>query len=310
MAYLVLGQAKDSHARRILEVLNARGENAYLMQSNDFPSAMTFGFSPNLGDGELSLPGGDKLILSEIKAVFWRGFSGVTDEDTRANYMKPDGIAAKDSMACLRTWFLLGGSTRWVNGWQAFQHHQEKPLQLKKVRDLGVNIPKTYIGNDGDAIRAFYGELAHSIFKPVFGGAHTELLTPAHMVPERFEQALSKSPITVQELIKGTNIRTYVIGKKVLSVELESEMTDFREDNDVKLSVIPTPKEISQQSLAICDALYLKWTAIDWRRDEQGKYYFLEANPSPMFIGFENRSGIALSEWIVDLMIHGEVRQP
>ena len=303
MAYIVIGQLHDEHALKILNKLKARNVDAYLLQTHDFPRKVKFSFSPNDGDGSLTLSCGTFINLSDIKAVFWRSFSGVSDEDTRATFMTEQGIAAKDSMACLRTWFYLKNGTKWVNGWEAFQHHQEKPYQLQKIKNLGVKIPQTYVGNNIEDIKLAYKNLEQSIFKPVFGGAHTEILTESHLEAGRVEAALAKSPITVQEFIAGTNIRTYVIGERVISIELKSELADFREDDDAKLIVIDTPELIKNQAIEITKELYLNWTAIDWRRDKGGEYYFLEANPSPMFIGFEKQSGIPMSDYIVDYML-------
>ena len=303
MAYIVLGQAHDEHAQLILEKLKARGVAAFLLQTHDFPRKVKFSFSPTEADGSLILSCGTEIRLSNIKAVFWRSFSGVSDEETRATFLSEDGIAAKDSMACLRTWFYLQNGTKWVNGWDAFQHHQEKPYQLQKVKNLGVNIPKTYVGNNFQDIKKMYESLNKCIFKPVFGGAHTEILNSEHLEESRAEVALSKSPITVQEFISGTNIRTYVVGDRIISIELKSNMVDFREDDSADLIIIDTPEHIAEHAKLISKALYLEWTAIDWRRNESGDYYFLEANPSPMFIGFERRSGIPMSDYIVDYML-------
>lgn len=303
MAYIVIGQSHDEHALKILNKLKARNVDAYLLQTHDFPRKVKFSFSPNNDEGSLTLSCGTFIKLSDIKAVFWRSFSGVSDEETRATFMTEQGIAAKDSMACLRTWFYLQNGTKWVNGWEAFQHHQEKPYQLQKVKNLGIRIPQTYIGNNLKDITSAYYKLKKSIFKPVFGGAHTEILTESHLEAGRVEAALAKSPITVQEFIAGTNIRTYVVGQRIISIELKSELADFREDDDAKLVVIDTPELIKNQAIEITKELYLNWTAIDWRRNENGEYYFLEANPSPMFIGFEKQSGISMSDYIVDYML-------
>ena len=303
MAYIVIGQSYDEHALKILNKLKARNVDAYLLQTHDFPKKVKFSFSPNDGNGSLTLSCGTLINVNDIKAVFWRSFSGVSDEETRATFMTEQGIAAKDSMACLRTWFYLKNGTKWVNGWEAFQHHQEKPFQLQKIKNLGVKIPQTYVGNNIEDIKLAYKNLEKSIFKPVFGGAHTEILTESHLEAERVEAALAKSPITVQEFIAGTNIRTYVIGERVISIELKSELADFRVDDEATLIVIDTPELIKNQAIEITKELYLNWTAIDWRRDKSGEYYFLEANPSPMFIGFEKQSCIPMSDYIVDYML-------
>ncbi len=45
-------------------------------------------------------------------------------------------------MSALRT-MLQACPARWVNSWQAYQFHKEKPLQLRQVQQLGVKIPET-----------------------------------------------------------------------------------------------------------------------------------------------------------------------
>jgi hypothetical protein len=43
----------------------------------------------------------------------------------------------------------------------------------------------------------------------------------------------------------------------------------------------------------------LEWTAIDWRLTEAGEYVFLEANPSPMFLHFEQQTGFPITQQLV-----------
>jgi D-alanine-D-alanine ligase-like ATP-grasp enzyme len=45
------------------------------------------------------------------------------------------------------------------------------------------------------------------------------------------------------------------------------------------------------------------WTGIDLRLTPEGRYVFLEANPSPMFLGFEQRSGLPLTEILAELLL-------
>ena len=156
---------------------------------------------------------------------------------------------------------------------------------------MGVNIPKTLISNDPNQVTAFVHSLDKVIYKPVYGGAHTQLVTEAHLEPQRLQLALSLSPATFQAYIPGTNIRTYVIGDTVFSAEIRSATLDFREDASAELLPISLPDAVHQQSLEITQALKLRWTAIDWRLTTAGDYLFLEANPSPMFIYFEQQTG-------------------
>ena len=63
---------------------------------------------------------------------------------------------------------------------------------------------------------------------------------------------------------------------------------------------------IALTSRQIADELGLKFTGIDWRREPQGRYVFLEANPSPMFLGFQQRTGLPLAENLASLLM-GEI---
>ncbi len=52
-------------------------------------------------------------------------------------------------------------------------------------------------------------------------------------------------------------------------------------------------------------ALDLLWTGIDLRLTPEGDYVFLEANPSPMFLGFERQTGLPLTESLAHLLCQG-----
>ena len=50
----------------------------------------------------------------------------------------------------------------------------------------------------------------------------------------------------------------------------------------------------------------LLWAGIDFRRTPAGLYVFLEANPSPMFLGFEHRTGLPLTESLAAVLLADE----
>ena len=52
----------------------------------------------------------------------------------------------------------------------------------------------------------------------------------------------------------------------------------------------------------IAKRLGLVWTGIDFRLSTAGEYVFLEANPSPMFIGFEEQTGLPLTDALANLL--------
>ncbi len=115
--------------------------------------------------------------------------------------------------------------------------------------------------------------------------------------------ALKIAPVTLQEYIPGTNIRSYAIAEAVYSAEIRSTALDFREDTEAELIPIQLPEAVQQQCVAITKTLKLEWTAIDWRLKPTGEYIFLEANPSPMFLYFEKQTGFPITEKLLSLLM-------
>lgn len=73
-------------------------------------------------------------------------------------------------------------------------------------------------------------------------------------------------------------------------------LPDGRRLATAEIEPVELPPEVRSQCVEIAKTLDLRWTGIDFRRTRQGQYVFLEANPSPMFLGFEERTGLPLTE--------------
>ena len=301
MNILILGNATDAHAAHIYNTLTEAGATVNYLDTSLFPKQLRISWQPEQQLGYLTLPTGEELNIQDIHSVYWRNFCGVYIPEFKDSYQKK--LAYNDSMSTLRT-FMQACPAKWVNSWEAFQFHKEKPLQLNRAKQIGATIPATLISNNPNQVIEFCQTYKKAIFKPVYGGAHTQFITEAHLEPQRLNLTLSLSPVTIQEYIPGTNIRTYAIADSVYSAEIRSSSVDFREDLDAELIPIELPESIQKQSLAIAKAFMLKWTAIDWRVKPTGEYVFLEANPSPMFVHFERQTGFPITEKLVNLLMN------
>lgn len=300
MTVLIIGNADDIHAVQVKIALEQTGAVAEYFDTALFPTQSKISLFPNTDEDFLTLSDGQELNLKEIQSVYWRTFSGVrvpTLEDVEQRR-----VAVNDSMSTLRS-LMQSCPARWVNSWQAYQFHQEKPLQLRRARQIGVSIPATVITNDPQKVIEFYSECDRIIFKPVYGGSHTKFVTKEHLDLERLKFALSYSPVTLQEYIPGTNIRSYVIGENVYSAEICSPEIDFRLDLNAELRPQELPEAVKEQCLAITEGFGMEWTAIDWRLKPTGEYIFLEANFSPMFVYFEKQTGFPITEKLVELLL-------
>ncbi len=299
MTVLILSDEGDEHALHVASCLQTRGVPVKFLNSEDFPARCRLVLHPQPWDGALLLPGGERLPFGEIRSVYWRtlaGFSTTVLPDPEQTL-----IAENDTRSLFES-LLMELPVRWVNGWEAYQLHQRKPAALARVARLGVPVPDTLFGNDAEAIVQFAQKHPRCIFKPVQGGAFTERLTPDHLTPENL-QSLTLAPVTLQEEVQGQDVRVFVAGEEVLACEIHSHSLDYREDPDPKIVPLQLPEQVRRQCLAIARTLHLLWTGMDFRRREDGTYVFLEANPSPMFLGFQQRSGLPLDEHLVRLLL-------
>ncbi|MGK7873735.1 MAG: hypothetical protein AB4426_10630 [Xenococcaceae cyanobacterium] len=301
MNILVLGNASDAHAAHVKNALTQAGAMVDYWDTRSFPTRLQMSWEPNKQTGCLNLSPERQLEFRNIHSVFWRSFASIHTPVLEDSHQQR--LAFNDSISALRS-LIQACPAHWVNSWQAYQFHKEKPLQLSKVHRLGVNIPATLITNDPEQVIQFANAHQRVIFKPVYGGAHTQNLTDAHLDPKRLSLALRLSPVTLQEYIPGTNIRSYVIRDSIYSAEIRSQSLDFREDDRAELLPVELPHVVQQQCLAIVEALLLEWTAIDWRLTPWGEYVFLEANPSPMFLHFERQTGFPITQKLVQMLMH------
>lgn len=299
MTILLLGSSDDEHARHMAAHLRSRGCDVQTFDTQQFPAQVSLSFDPQRRTGVIRLASGRELSWPEIQSVYWRNYGGAG----RSPLADPDQafLAENDARSLLET-FVIELPARWVNGFDAFRLHQAKPVCLARAAALGALVPRTILTNDPREVQRFAGQDQRVIFKPVQGGDQTRPLTPQHLTPQNLDH-LRFAPITLQEEVPGTNIRVFVAGQRVLACEVATEALDYREDPEPRLSVHSLPPAIASLSIRIARELALLWTGIDFRLTPEGRYVFLEANPSPMFIGFEAQTGLPLTESLGDLLV-------
>jgi glutathione synthase/RimK-type ligase-like ATP-grasp enzyme len=298
MPILVLGGEDDEHALHVLHFLQRIGRDAALLDSRRFPQSLRIAWSPTDGTGRVTFDNDRTIALNEVTAVYWRNYFGVMSPEL------PDAdqsyIAQNDARSLFES-LLIQLPTRWVNSWTAYQSHQTKPAQLATLASHGIPVPATLVSNDPDAVRDFIRRTPHVISKPVQGGAHARRLSMSDLTPQRFEN-LAIAPIALQEEIVGTSIRVFIADEALFACEFETTALDYRDDPAAKLKVIHLPADVAAFCQEAANLLGLVWTGIDLRRTADGRYVLLEANPSPMFLGFEERTGLPLTASLAALL--------
>jgi hypothetical protein len=299
MTILILGSVDDEHATHMVGHLRTRNQDAELLDSRDFPSRLGLSFDPRRRTGALRLPSGRSVELAQVKSVYWRSYAGVGAAELP--HAGQNALAANDARSLFES-LLIALPARWVNGWNAYLLHQTKPVQLARVAALGVPVPATLLSNDPESVRAFAAQHPRCIFKPVQGGAHTRRLEPRHLTETNLAH-LAIAPVTIQEEVPGTDVRVFVAGPRVLACEIRTQHVDFRDDPDPRITPCSLPAEVAAWCVQAARALELVWAGIDVRRTPEGRHVFLEANPSPMFLGFEDRTKLPLTDALASLLL-------
>ena len=305
---MILGAPEEAHAVYIQNKIQKRGHSAFLFDTRRFPSQIKLNCLAGNSSASHSSPGfledtqnQLKIPLEEIQSVYWRYHYGIQIPIEITDHFLA-GMAHREIESALGSFFRLL-NCRWLNSPEAIAMHVFKPYQTHVMQQLGLRVPQTLISNDPNGVQDFYHQLdGQVIYKPVRGGAHTSKLTKDDLRADRLSE-LSQAPVQFQEMIEGVDIRVYLIGEETFAAEIRSSTLDFREDANAPIVPVELPLEVQEQCRQAANALMLGYSGIDIRRTPEGEYVFLECNPCPMFMHFENVTGYPISDRLVDFLI-------
>jgi glutathione synthase/RimK-type ligase-like ATP-grasp enzyme len=305
---LIIGSEDEYHAAFMYDALSARGEEVCYFDTRRIGIDFVGSLFPSEGalKGKFFL-NGRNVFLNKIKSVYWRSSYGINihpasalEEDTHVAFMQEREFSSLiDS-----TFRML--DCLWVNSQNAINMHKAKGFQLKLMAKNNIRIPRTLITNDREELEEFIkSSSADLIFKPVLGGALTEKLNLPSLSEERLK-LLINSPVQFQELLEGVDVRVYGVGEKLFAAEILANSLDFRDDHQAKILPVEIPDKVKQDCLKIMEMFDLKFTGIDIRHNKKtDEYVFIEANPSPMFTFFQEKTGFPISDSLVELLISG-----
>lgn len=296
---MILGNPDDQTKALEREFLQRRVSYFYFNTALVGSGGIRITNEPQTGSWRLKFPQGKVIHSSQIYSVYWRNYMGVR---IPAMSNSSEYNTAYHNTNSLVEAMLKSLDAKWVNHWDAFKLHQTKPVQLAAIANQGIPTPRTIVTNDLDEIRAFVGSGESSIVKPAQGGWHTRRLGAGILEDPEFHRSLESLPVTVQERIDGTDIRVFVAGEFVAGISILTSADDFREDPNAVYQPLDLPEPIIERSRVIAQTLGLTWTGIDYRLQENGEYIYLEANASPMFVGFERLTGVPLTSVLADLL--------
>lgn len=233
--------------------------------------------------------------------------------------------------------------TKWINHPHKEKISTNKILQLVEAKELGWEIPNTLISNNLHEVIKFRNKLTHLIFKPVsanqsshhiaskltqvkmsneypedkydYGDPHSpSLIFTQELTNEKLEylHALKWTPVNFQQkIIKKSDIRVTVIGKKIFSCRIKSQndtktSLDFRYMNiigNLPHEKIELGSEINARILLLMNKLGLVFGCLDFIEKHNGDLVFLEVNPSGQWLWIEQLTGMKISQAFAEELI-------
>lgn len=300
----LFARASDPLARHLQERLDARSVETRILELGKLAQGEPLAF-----DGEEWLFEGQ--ALSELDAFFTRqipaetALLGAPEETFTASRWFERAQRSREfahlAQSCLAD--LEAAGKRVINP-TACAPFDEKPLQLATFRRAGLPIPRTLITNLPAAVLAFEQDVGPLIYKPVGGGAETQLLDDAARA--RLE-LLATAPVIFQERIVGPDIRVTLVGGRVVSsVEIPSTTLDYRsgqryQEGQQEYRPHPLPHETEQLCLRAAALCHQLVSGVDLKLSANG-YVLIEANSGPVYLDIERKTGDAITEAIADLL--------
>jgi glutathione synthase/RimK-type ligase-like ATP-grasp enzyme len=211
---------------------------------------------------------------------------------------------------------------RWVNDPVRDESARLKVVQLEAARALGLDVPRTLVTNDLAEARRFLagcrgGAVLKSLASTVQGGKTRGVTARSDWLPAR----LAGGPAILQERIPGLDLRVTVVGRQVFSVAADAEAAGCPDDVRIdwwRAAALARPvapsAALARRLLALVRRLGLAYGAIDLRRRRDGRWAFLEVNPSGQWLHAEVATGQPITRAVVDLLAGGArggaVRRP
>ena len=202
-----------------------------------------------------------------------------------------------------------------------FLRAEDKPRQLAAARRMGLSIPDTLVTNSFGAAQAFLAEgpmvakpLRHALIDDGEVGSVIFTSRVAELGAGDAE-AVRRAPLILQrEILKRSDVRVVVIddaifATRILSQAHDETQVDWRKGVRLDLAheAMDLPTDLALACIAVTRDLGLRFAAIDLVEDEDGRFWFLEANPNGQWAWIEQRTGAPVTTAIVDALAGGRV---
>jgi len=315
---LILTGPGDLHAFAVAEAIRAKGSEATIWHTGDFPGRARESVSIGHGKVDIKIDGLDLSLFNPEFDTVWR---------RRPYHVVPEEVlhpadrrfADAECIAFRRSLFgELAPQAFWVNPPEAAVRANRKLLQQRIALELGLEVPATLYTNNPLEIRDFLrthgGQGVFKTFRPMAWRdgetawqPYTSLLTEEKLVSD---DLLSAVPGIYQALVpKAFEVRVTVMARCVLSAKILSQQTregqlDWRKAyEEIVMEPFTLPPSIATCCIEVLKKLGIVFGCFDFIVTPQGSYVFLEVNEMGQFLFLEHYAGLPLLEAFSEFLL-------
>jgi ATP-grasp ribosomal peptide maturase len=318
MTVLVLAQDFDRTADRVVLGLTERDVPVLRIDTSRFPEQLTL-------DAELA---GERWVAEQRTPHR----SASLESLTSAWYRSPDAFEFPSGMtqaerehANREAKLGLGGVLSslplcWVNHPNRAADAVYKPLQLAVAARSGLAVSRTLVSSDPAAVRRFAGDSRTGVVIKALG---TCRIMEEGVRKIGFTRRLGAEDLAdlrgidvtlhqIQDWIeKDLEARVVVIGDTMFAIGIhagsEDSHIDWRSDHGaLTYDVLELPVDVESGLRSFMAEFGLSYSAFDFVITPEGEWVFLESNPGGQYGWLESRTGVPLTDRLVDLLARGE----
>jgi glutathione synthase/RimK-type ligase-like ATP-grasp enzyme len=314
---IIFAQREDVHAQRLCSEVSNLGVKAFRIDAEDINQLRI-----NFRNGHFAFErNGDTFHAHDVRSVFVRRRPNSRDfgyVENKPEVNIPEYIALQREVLFQDAFFSLQATARFYNSFDATTRFMGKLSQDLIARDVGFNVAETLVGSSDQEVVEFINKSRHRGARVCTKPLAQKSLNKNGQIFTRYTEVLSDNidieeedfescPLIFQEYIeKEYELRVTVADARVMAVRIDSQLApgetkiDWRKYNIPKTphSVYKLPDQLADQILKFHQLTGLRYSAFDFIRSADGRYVFLETNPSGQWLWLENMTGLPISREI------------
>jgi hypothetical protein len=202
-------------------------------------------------------------------------------------------------------WLLDHAPFRVVNRPSCGRSNGSKPFQMAMLAKAGFRVPPWLVTNAPAAARSFIAAAPHGAVYKACSGLRSRVRLIDAALGKRLERGTT--PVVLQHYVPGEDVRVHVVGSRTFATRVSAPGIDYRFESDsAHYEPNSVPDDVARLCVAFAQEEGLDLAGLDFRRDPDGEWWCLEANPVPTFLPYEAGSGQPIGDAILDLMAPGE----